>query len=430
MKLHISDNQRAAWTKAARYLLPALVPQEPGYQLQLVAERGEGHYLIDLDGNHILDFSMLKNPFGHAPKYLVERLTEQAGKLWDPIDLLSVLMGQMAERLVGLLPGGIDVISLYSSGSEAMESALAVARGAVSPRRKKVMAIEGNYHGWTLGSLLITAHVAGRRTQPAWLSTVLVPMPLNPDSLPGDPVVDDGSATLALIEQALEKDPSIGIFVAEPVQMDSGVRTAPPGFWTRLVDILRRHDILIISDEVSTGGWRTGNLLAAPEIQPDIVIFSKSIGAGLGSCVMAARGEIIKRTRAHVPVRHNLLSAAIADGVLDEAERLQLPNQIPHFAARLADAMREQRERHPWIRHARALGLLGGLDLSAEGLSLKEAERRTSTLAEAALERGLRLSYLGPYIFLLPALIIDGPCLEKAFEILDETLQDLESGRA
>jgi 4-aminobutyrate aminotransferase-like enzyme len=429
MKLKISDRQRLAWEKAARYLLPSLVPQEPGYQLQLVAERGEGHYLIDLDGNRILDFNMLKNPLGHAPKYLTERLTEQAGKLWDTVDLLSVLMGQMAERLVRRLPKGIDVISLYSSGSEAMEAALAIARGAVSPRRKKIMAMEGNYHGWTLGSLLATAHVAGRRTHPAWLSTVLIPFPQNPDSLPGDPVVDDGSPTLAHIEQALVNDKSIGIFVAEPVQMDAGVRTTPPGFWTRLVDILRRHDVLIISDEVSTGGWRNGNLLAAPEIQPDIVLFSKSIGAGLGSCVMAARRETIKRTRAQVPVRNNLLSAAIADAVLDEVERLQLPDQIPHMATRMADAMRVQRERHLWIRHARAMGLLGGLDLFGEGVSFEEAERRTSTLAGASLERGLRLSYLGSHILLLPALIVDSPCLEKAFEILDETLQDLESGR-
>jgi 4-aminobutyrate aminotransferase-like enzyme len=427
MKIQISEQQRAAWEKAAQYLLPSFRHNEQAGQIQLLAERGEGNYLIDLDGNHILDFNMLKNPFGHAPERLAARLAEQAGKLWDTEDVLSPLMGRVAERLVKLLPEGFSSISLYASGSEAMEAALSVARGAVSARRKRIMAMEGNYHGWTFGSLLASTNSAGRRTHPSWLSTVLVPMPRSLDALPGDTSSVDSSATLDVVKQTLKTDNSIGIFVAEPIQMTSGVGIPPQGFWAELREILQEHDILVISDEVSTGGWRNGSLLAAPELQPDLVVFCKTIGAGLGTCAMAARNEVTQRSRASVPMRHNQLAATIVDAALDEVNRLELPLKVPTMAVRLADAARNFRAKHRWICHARAFGLLATLDLLGDGTTRQDAESRAFALARAALERGLRLACVGSQVLLLPTLIIDEPGLEKAFGILEDALQALEA---
>lgn len=397
---------------------PVAFPPTP----PLFASRGEGDYVFDLEGRRLLDFNMLKHPLGHASAVQVRSLLEQASRLWDADELISDAQIRVAEMLDRLLPPGLQKISFHASGSEAVEAAMIIARGAVSPRRKRVLTFGGAYHGWTLGCRLAYTAAAGGRASPTWLVPVSVSFPRCRSNALGVWEGESASASLDALERSLAADSSIGICLIEPIQMTAGLLIPPPGYWEAARAIMKRHELLVISDEISAGGWRTRGLLSSPELEPDIVLLGKTLAGGLGASILAMSLPIHAKTIERPVCRSNALAAAVMAATLSELLRDDFRARLAAVTVALPKLLvtLPRSERQP--SYLRVCGMSAALDFAYEGVSPEAADSLAAILQSKAAERGVRLPRSGGAVLLLPALSIGPEALSTGIEVIADVL--------
>lgn len=354
-------------------------PVFPDRGLTLV--QGDGVYLEDPSGRRYLDFMSAYGVavFGANHPVLTAALARQLARL-------TVLHGSFAndvraeaERaLLGRCGGGLDRVHLSTSGAEANEAALKFA--ALASGKKKFIACRGGYHGKTLGALSATDGPKYRRPfEPLLWDFRFVPF---------------GDAD-ALAEAADERTAG---FIVEPIQGESGVWPAPPGFLKAAAEICRARGILLIIDEIQTGTGRTGAFLAsAGEVDSfDIVTLGKGLAGG-------------------VPIGATLLSAAVAAGIsrgahtstfsgyplacagilaildlLDDSRLAHIVRTGDFFGRRLA------RIRSPLLRDVRGRGLMIGVEIDGPRDAVLKGLQREGVLAIPAGENVVR--FLPPYI--------------------------------
>ena len=243
---------------------------------QRVLVRGEGCYVWDADGQRYLDLlgGIAVNALGHAHPTLTAAVSAQLGTIGHISNFFaSPTQIALAERLIGLTgaPTGSRVF-FANSGTEANEAAFKMARrNNDSGRRTRILALEGSFHGRTLGALAMTSKAAYREP--------FAPLPAGVEFLPfGD--------TDAL-EAAFADGDTVAALMIEPIQGEVGVRAMPPGYLAKARELTAAHGALLILDEVQSGMGRTGAWLAShrPEIgggiTPDVVTLAKALGGGI-----------------------------------------------------------------------------------------------------------------------------------------------------
>lgn len=243
--------------------------QIPTYtKMPVVLVRGEGPYVWDADGTRYLDLygGHCVTLLGHCPPRVVDAVRDQAGKLlFYSNAVYSSVRATAAQILAEMAPEGLRHVFFCNSGSEANETALKLARKATS--KPRVVAMEGGFHGRTLGSLAVTWTKKYRAPYLDVLSdTVFVPF--------GDE---------AAAAQAFDVHADIGAVILEPIQSMAGVVEAPPAYYQALRDLCDRHGAALIFDEVQTGVGRTGTFSISERlgVRPDLISLAKSLGSGI-----------------------------------------------------------------------------------------------------------------------------------------------------
>lgn len=228
--------------------------------------RADGMAVFDDSGKKYLDFlaGYGSLPFGHNPKDIlaaVDRAGESPNFLQAQV---SPFQAALAHDLAQVTPGDLEVTFFSNSGTEAVESALKLARGAQG--EGAFVHCTGAFHGKTLGSL----SVGGREKYKKPF------MPL----LPGTVEIPFGDA--GALEKAL-KDRKVAAFIVEPIQGEGGVMVYPPGYQRKVRELTERYGALLILDEIQTGFGRTGKLFACEHegIAPDIMCLAKALGGGV-----------------------------------------------------------------------------------------------------------------------------------------------------
>ncbi|PFG38357.1 acetylornithine aminotransferase [Georgenia soli] len=252
---------------------------------QRVLVRGEGAWVWDADGNRYLDLlgGIAVNALGHAHPALVEAVTGQLGKLGHVSNFFTTpAQVTLAERLLQIVtPGGAPAgsrVFLANSGTEANEAALKLTRRHGGPARPRVLALEGAFHGRTMGALSLTHKAAYREP--------FEPLPAGVEFLPfGD---------LAALEQAMADD--VAALFLEPVQGEAGVRPLPDGYLAVARRLTRDAGALLVLDEVQSGMGRTGAWMAHHQLDggavvPDVVTLAKGLGGGMPIGAVVALGE-------------------------------------------------------------------------------------------------------------------------------------------
>ncbi|MDM7462547.1 MAG: ornithine--oxo-acid transaminase [Tepidimonas taiwanensis] len=380
--------------------------------LPVVFQRGEGVWLWDVEGRRYLDMMSAYSAvsFGHAHPRLVQALTEQASRLALTSraysnDRLPLLL----ERLCVLF--GYERALPVNTGLEAVETALKAARKwayqvkGVPTDAAEIIACHGNFHGRSIAIVGLSSVAQYRQG--------FGPFPPGLRRIPyGDP-------------QALEEaiTPNTAAFLVEPIQAEGGVLVPPAGYLARCAQICRRHNVLLIADEVQTGLGRTGRLLGCDHdgVRPDGLILGKALGGGLlpVSAFLADRAVMDVFT----PGDHgstfggNPLGAAVALEVLD----LLWETRIWEHAERVGQRLRERlRADCPsCVREIRGRGLLTGVELYPEGASAGLA-------AELLLARGIATRDTHRSVLRLsPPLIIDAELAEQAAATVCEVLASL-----
>src|SRR5437773_3432496 len=284
----------------AEYVNPAY----PRPDFKLVAERGHGVWVEDVDGNIFLDCNagVAVCSTGHCHPEVVRAIQEQAAQLIHMCgtDYYYRHMPTLAKKLDELVPVQRPTRTHFAnSGTEAVETALKLAMHATG--REKFISFFGSFHGRTLGSLSLTSSKAAQRLgfKRQVLDVVHMPYPneyrnpFNADDC-GDGGVVQGAVNW--IENRLFKTTTppdeVAAIVVEPVQGEGGYVPAPDGFLRELRRICDEHGILLIVDEVQSGMGRTGKMFACEhyDVKPDIVCIAKGIASGLplGACVARA----------------------------------------------------------------------------------------------------------------------------------------------
>lgn len=250
---------------------------------RLVLTRGEGAHVWDDAGNRYLDLlgGIAVNVLGQAHPAVVAAVGEQAATLGHVSNFFATPPQiQLAEKLLQLVPapGAADLDSarvfLSNSGTEANEAALKIVRSygnSASPRRTRVLALEGAFHGRSAGPLAVTAKAAYREP--------FAPLPGGVEFLRfGD---------VAALEEAMGED--VAGLILEPIQGEVGIRPQPAGYLARARELCDEHGALLVVDEIQSGMGRTGSWMAhhLPEIAgerpvvPDVVTLAKGLGGGM-----------------------------------------------------------------------------------------------------------------------------------------------------
>jgi ornithine--oxo-acid transaminase len=319
---------------------------------------GRGPYLIDRQGNEYLDFLSGYGVFslGRGHPYLKEQLTRVLAA--DTANLpqlgVSTLPGVLAEELIARAPKSLDGVVLTSSGTEAVETALKLARAATG--RPRILFCDHGFHGLTLGSLSVNGNAEFReRFEPL---------------LPGCDPVPFGD--LEALRAELDRG-QVAAFLVEPVQ-GKGVNLPPDGYLQQAQELCRSAGALLIADDVQVGLGRTGRLFTSDHwgLEPDMTTIAKAlsggyvpVGAVLASrAVMNAvfdsmeRGVVIGST-----FGGNDLAGAAGIATLQVIEREGLVERAAQLGDLLLDLTRPLVERFEIVREVRGLGLIWAIEL-------------------------------------------------------------------
>jgi len=326
---------------------------------QRVLVRGEGAWVWDADGNRYLDLlgGIAVNALGHAHPALVEAVTGQLGKLAHVSNFFTTpAQVTLAERLLQIVtPGGAPAgsrVFLANSGTEANEAALKLTRRHGGAARPRVLALEGAFHGRTMGALSLT-HKAAYRAP-------FEPLPAGVEFLPfGD---------LGALERAMADD--VAALFLEPVQGEAGVRPLPDGYLAAARRLTRDAGALLVLDEIQSGMGRTGAWMAHHQLDggavvPDVVTLAKGLGGGLPIGAVVALGEHAATLLG--PGQHgttfggNPVAAAAALAVIGTIDAESLLSHVTETGA----AWRAAIERVDGVTEVRGAGLLLAVQLDA-----------------------------------------------------------------
>ena len=346
--------------------------------------RGEGIFVWDTEGNRYTDFlsGLAVNSLGHAHPAVLAAITSQLSTLGHVSNFFAT-PGQvtLAERLVGLL-GAPGKVFFTNSGTEANEAAFKATRRT---GRRRIIAMEGSFHGRTMGALALTHNPAYRE-------------PFEP--LPGEVTfVPYGDA--AALDAAL--DETVAAVIIEPVQGENGVVTPPPDFLATARELTARFGALLWLDEVQTGIGRCGEWFAHQPtgITPDLVTLAKGLGSGfpIGVCIgIGQAGDLLQPGNHGTTFGGNPVAAIAGLAVLNVIERDGLLAHVREMGERLSSGIAGLG--HSMVHGVRGMGLL-------RGIVLHRAE--AAAVADRALNAGWIINAPRPNVLrIAPPLIVSG----------------------
>jgi adenosylmethionine-8-amino-7-oxononanoate aminotransferase len=382
-----------------------------------VIVRGEGCWLYDADGTAFLDAcggAFVVN-VGHGVTEIADAMAEQARRLAyvSGMAFSNEPVEELAAELAALAPGDLDRAYPLSSGSDAIEAALKLARQywleTGKSRKHKIVALAPAYHGNTLLALSASAREHYRRIYGDWLVDVIrIPAPYAYRCACGGIAPYCPACSGAALEEAIiREDPgTVAAFIAEPVGGSStGASVPPPEYFRRVRDICDRHGVLFVADEVLVGAGRTGawSALEPSGVAPDVMVLGKGIAGGYAplAAVMAPTriAEVFARgsgalnhaqTFSHHPV---LCAAGVATIRYLRAHKLveRCASIAPLFHRKLG-ALREL----PHVGDVRGRGLLAGVEI------VQDKETRAPFSREAHVAERLTAAALGAGLVVWP----------------------------
>lgn len=381
----------------------------------LVFDRGEDVYLYDTEGNRYLDFGagIAVNALGYGREDLAETAAAQMRKLVHTSNLFtSEPTLTLASRLVTL--GNFAAVHFGNSGTEANEAALKFARLYASRRKgkghAKLLCFEDGFHGRTMGSLSVTANHAYQEPFEPLVPGVEV-LPYN------DP------------DRLLETlDSSFAAVIVEVVQGEGGLRTMIPEFASALNESCRRHDVILIADEVQTGLARTGFAIASQGfgLEPDIVTLAKPLGGGLPlSATLIPRriDELLQVGHHGSTFGGGPVTAAVSNRVLDLILDAEFLAEVRRKSQLLESGLMRILSTHDPLEELRGAGLLRGIAVD---------DRRTPPIADliaAARAKGLVLLRSGKNVIrIAPPLVITPDQIAEGLNILEEVFAVMTDG--
>jgi 4-aminobutyrate aminotransferase / (S)-3-amino-2-methylpropionate transaminase / 5-aminovalerate transaminase len=421
-----------------RHLAPGL----QGFaQLAGVAmERGAGSTLTDVDGNTYVDLigGIGVASLGHCHPGQVAAVADQAARL-SVGSFTSAPRAALVAETCALAPPGLDRLQLYSSGAEAVESALRLARCATG--RTEVVGFWGAFHGKTAGAAALRGSPARRDFGPLPAGATLVPYADCYRCPFGLSYPSCGVACADFVRRALRQGAAgpVAAVIVEPMQGTAGNVIPPPEFLPAVAGAAREAGALLIADEMITGFGRTGKPWGVDHtgVRPDVCTIGKGFGAGFPVSGVLARSEVAQArpwsdpSGASSSYGGNPLAAAAALAAVRTVREERLWENAARVGGEMLDELRRMQERHPFLGEVRGAGLLLGLEVVRDRKTREPAAAEVMReVFQECLRRGLLAMVYSPHVRLQPALNIDRETALEGLAILDEVFRGLAaSGR-
>ncbi|SDI60247.1 4-aminobutyrate---pyruvate transaminase [Paraburkholderia steynii] len=418
----------------------------------MVIERGEGVYVYDSEGNRYLEGlgGLFCASLGFSETRLADAADRQMRKLpfyhafGHKSSEPSILL---AEKLISMAPVPMSKVFFANSGSEANDTAVKLIwyfNNAIGrPQKKKIISRTRAYHGVTIASASLTGLQNNHRDFDLPIDRIL-----HTDcphfyryGLPGESEEQFATRCAESLERLIleEGADTIAAFFAEPVMASGGVIVPPVTYMEKVQAVLKRHDILLVADEVICGFGRTGNMFGSQTfgMQPDMITMAKQLSAGYLPISALMVNERIYRglvtesekigTFGHgFTYSGHPVCAAVAletlkiyeqDGILEHVRAV-----TPHFQERVAEL-----GRHPLVGEARGAGLLAAVELVADKASREPFAPSEGVAAYAgtrALSHGLITRALGDTVNFCPPLIVTRAQIDEMFDAAKHALDD------
>ncbi|MGH2724523.1 MAG: 4-aminobutyrate--2-oxoglutarate transaminase [Actinomycetota bacterium] len=399
---------------------------------ETMIDRAEGAAFTDIDGNTMLDFSggLGCHIVGYSHPKVVEAVQRDAARFshtdFSVIPYESYV--ELAEGLVKVVGGGDRKVFLANSGAEAVENAVKIARAATG--RPAILCFEGAFHGRTLLAMSLTSRHTPYKAGFGPFAPEIYRLPYPYPYRSAHPE-EGGKLALEAIERAFTTvvDPrNVAAAIVEPVLGEGGFVVPTPDFLPGLAEILHRHGILLIADEIQTGYGRTGRFLASEHsgIEPDLVTLGKSIASGYPLTAVVGRSEImdapgpsaIGGTYVGNPVA---CSAAIA--VLQVIEEEGLVERAEKIGATIRSRWEDLAGDMPEIGEVRGLGAMVGVEFVKDRDTKEPYHELVSRVTTDTTAAGLISVSCGIYKnvlrHLMPLVITDEQ-LDEGLDVMTE----------
>ncbi len=414
-----------------------------------VITRADGPFVYDADGNEILDgmAGLWCVNVGYGREELAKATYEQIKELpyynsffrcSTPTPIL------LAKRLADIAPPGLEQVFFGSSGSEANDTALRLVRQFWAlegkPSKNRIISRKWAYHGSTIAGASLGGMEGMHGQLHGAVPNIVHVMPPYAFELarPGESDHDFGIRAAQAIEEAILEAgaDNVAAFIGEPVMGAGGVKIAPDSYWPEVRRICRKHDVLLMLDEVITGYGRTGNWFAAQTygIEPDTMTTAKALTSGYQPLSALFVGERVARTivdkggeffHGYTYSGHPV-ACAVALANLDIIEREGLIERVrddtgPYFRKALTEALGS----HPIVGEVRAVGLMGAIEIVKD----QETRQRFPEVGSAAVKvrdhaiaNGMMMRAVNDTMILSPPLIWTRDTIDMACERIRRAL--------
>jgi 4-aminobutyrate aminotransferase len=429
---NLSGAAREWFEKDNRYFLhqslstPVLQVVSRAYGIYL--EDANGKTYIDMHGNGVHNAGF-NNPdiIEAVRRQLDEQLT------FCPRRYTNIPAVRLAEKLAEITPGDLCRSLFCPGGSEAIEMAVSLAKLVTG--RFKTVSFWDSYHGTTLGAASLSGeeHFSGQ-LGPMVPGAFHVEFPdyyRNPWGLGSQEEMD--AEYLRQLELVFQHHPEIAAVVGEPIS----ARPVVPSrrYWEGVKSLCERYGALLIFDEIIEGFGRTGKMFACEHhLTPDIVVLGKSLGGGLvpfaGIVTRDAYNSVRHRSVGHYTHEKNALCAAAALAEIEFIERHKLHEHAARLGEYTLRRLNEMKAHHRLIGDVTGVGLHIGVDLVKDCRTKERAVEEAEMIMFKCMEKGLAFKTIdGNVITLRPALVITQDEMDRALDILQESIAEVEAGR-
>lgn len=425
----------------------------------LVIERGEGIHVFDSHGKRYVE--AMAGLWCTSLGFSNARLKRAAADAYDRLGFYHTFNHKtpsaaidLAEKLVSLGPIPEAQAYFATSGSEATETMVKLAwvyhatRG--KPGKRKIISRDRGFHG----STIVAASMCGL---PRMHREFGLPLPgflhtLCPDPYRGMLPGEDAAGFVARLASALEElilregPDTIAAFIAEPINAGGGVIVPPEGYFPAIEEVLRRHDILVLADEVVCGFGRTGQMWGSQTVgmRPDMMALAKGISSSYFPISAVVLGKPIQDALAEMNkggeiFGHGFTNSGHPVGVAVALETIRIYEEmdvVPHvraMGARLREGLDAIAARSRIVGQVRGAGLMIGVELVADPATraaFDPALKVGARFDEEALRNGLVIRPMGDTIGLCPPLIIDAAGVDEILDLFGRTLDAVEAGLA
>jgi 4-aminobutyrate aminotransferase len=421
-----------------RYISPSYTRCYPFFM-----DHGKGAWVWDVDGNGFLDFTsgIGVTSTGHSHPRVVSAIEKHAKKFlhMSGSDFYYDTEILLARELARIVPGTDQQKAFFcNSGTEAVEAAIKLSRYATG--RQYLIAFLGSFHGRTMGALSLTSskYIQRYRFGPLLPGVIHVAYADCEHCAYGLEYGRCGIACVSYLEDVIFKrnvspEEVAAIFV-EPILGEGGYIVPPPEFHKRLRKLATKYGVLLVVDEVQSGMGRTGKMFAIDHwnVVPDITTVAKGIASGLPLGAMVAPGKIMNWP----PGSHgstfggNPVSCAAAletirlleEGLVENAAKMG-----KYLMSRLKRVQKQSRS----LGRVDGKGLMIGMEIVGDRRKMTPAPRTRDRIVDTCFRRGLLILPCGPTsLRFIPPLVIGKKEADVALEILEESLQEVEKGRA